>query len=192
MQYFTKIADGADTVPLLLALQRQPELFGRHNERKQAVGGPHSDMTDIWIRHNDRRPYEAAGDFSEFNDEHDSVWYPEADKLPEVMPLCFGVMSLVRGERLGGVLITKIPPGGGIAPHIDRGWHAEYYDKYMVHLKAEPGVAFGFPDAVMTPRTGEVWWFRNDITHWIRNDSADERIVMIISIRHSKGALWSL
>lgn len=199
MKSFVKIHEGAAVLPLLLALQRQPELFGVHNERAYIPGTPHSQMTDIWVRYNDRRPYEESGDWiskggvpgTGLNDQHQSVWYPAAQKLPEAVTLCQGLMGLVQGEQLGGVLITKLQPGGRIEPHVDTGWHAGFYDKYMVAIKTDPGAVFGFEDGEIRSRAGDVYWFRNDVPHWVINDSQDERIVMIVCIRHWKGEAWT-
>lgn len=189
MQNFLKIAEGVDTLPLVLALQRQPELFGRNGERQYAAGTPHAGMTDIWVRYNDRTSFDAAGSLAGINDEHDSVWYPEADFIPEARPIIFGLMARVQGERLGGVLITKLPPGAEIAPHIDLGWHAGYYDKYIVALQNLPGAVFGFPEGEFEARTGDVHWFRNSVPHYVKNSSKDERLAMIVCVRHSKGSL---
>lgn len=193
MRSFLKVFEGVDTLPVLLALQRQPELWGQNPERAYTPGTPHSGMSDIWVRYNDRKPFDAGKrPMSEINDEHDSVWYPAAAKLPELRPILFGLMARVEGERLGGVMITKTPPGGRIDAHTDAGWHAGYYDKYFVALKTEPGTTFWFaPEGadkpeVIYPRTGEIYQFRNDIVHGVTNDSGDDRIAMIVCIRHTK------
>lgn len=192
MRSFLKVAEGVDTTPVLLALRRQPELWGKNQERACAPDTPHSGMTDIWVRYNDRRPFDAGErPMSQFNDEHDSVWYPEAAKLPELRPILFGLMARVEGERLGGVLITKLPPGGRLDAHTDSGWHAGHYDKYFVALQNEPGAMFWFQGErgdpeVISARTGDIYWFRNDIVHGVENNSKDDRIAMIVCIKHSK------
>lgn len=145
-------------------------------------------MTDIWVRYNDIRKYTPdPKDFcnykSSFNDEHDSVWYPSYYALPEVKPLLFGLMGLVDGERLGGVLITKLEPGGKIYPHIDGGWHAKYYEKFYVAVKAPKGSFFGFNDGEIRCENGDVYWFDNSVTHWVENPTNEERITMIVCIR---------
>jgi hypothetical protein len=152
------------------------ELFGLHDWRKEKY--PHSGMKDIWVRYND---YLNMG--KNFNDEHTSVWYPILKEMPEALLVCMELMSIVSGERLGGVLITKIPPGGDIKPHVDNGWHAEYYEKYYVPIKNEKGAKFHFEDAVLEPKQGEVWNFDNSKLHWVTNDSSENRIAMIICIR---------
>lgn len=190
MRSFLKVAEGLDVLPLQLALQRQPEIFDAYPERRIGDGSPHAEMTDIWLRYNDRRPYDEKKSLLGFNDEHDSVWYPASAKLPEARPIIFGLMARVEGERLGAVLITKLPPGGRIAPHIDPGWHAGYYDKYYVAVKNDPGAYFAFDDGRIAANTGDVYWFRNDVPHWVVNESNDDRIAMIVCVKHTKGPAW--
>jgi hypothetical protein len=185
MKNFLKVADGLDVLPLKLALQRQPDLFDRRIARRDG-NSPHAEATDVWVRWNDARPFEERGDWTGFNEEHDSVWYPEADAIPEIRPIVFDVMARVQGERLGGILITKLPPKGGIKPHTDSSWHAGYYDKYYVPIQNEEGSLFGFPDGVIKAKPGEVWWFRNDVPHWVANGSDEERVALIICIRHTR------
>ena len=177
---FHRIGTGLNVLPLQTALIRQPELFGRHGERQKTY--VHGGMTDIWVRYNDIKNLGPK-----FNDEHDAVWYPEAAAIPQVRGPVMQLMAAVEGERLGGVLITKVPPGGEIKPHVDSGWHAGYYDKYYVPILNEPGAKFCFEDGEINPTVGDVWWFRNDVPHWVRNDSNTDRIAMIVCIKSHKG-----
>lgn len=190
MTNFLKIAEGIDVVPLQLALARQPELFDRYTERRTAPGSPHSQMTDIWVRYNDRREADASGDFSKLSDRHESVWYPDSARLPEVMPIVFSLMAHVRGEQLGGILITKLPAGGVIEPHTDSGWHAKNYDKFYVPIQTPPGCRFTFPDGAISAKDGEVWWFRNDVTHEVYNPGPGDRIGMVVCIKTFRGPAW--
>lgn len=185
MQSFIKVASDFDVIGLKRALISQPTLFGERKDRATYGGSPHGAMTDIWVRYNHPDNLKSGG-LGVFNQEHDSVWYPVADRIPEVKPIVFRLMALVEGERLGGVLITKLPPGGRIAPHIDRGWHAGYYEKFYVPVQNGPGGVFGFDDGDLDAREGEVFWFRNDVPHWVNNDSKADRISMIVCIKSDK------
>lgn len=169
--------------PLKQALHRHNYLFGEYPFRATAPGSPHAEMEDIWIRYNDIRPCLESGDLSYFADEHDSIWYPSYYLLPEVHKPIFDIMQAVRGERLGGVLITKLPPGGMIQPHTDAGWHAEYYDKYFVPIQNAKGAVFGFDDGIIDPEEGDVYWFDNSKNHWVANNSIEDRIAMIVCIK---------
>lgn len=155
-------------------------LFGEFSARTDSPESPHSEIKDIWLRYGDISEMIESGDYSKIADEHDSIWLQD---LPEAKNICFKVMSMVNGERLGGVLITRLPPGGKIAPHVDGGWHAAYYRKYYVPIKNAAGSVFGFIDGVIDPDIGDVWEFDNSVLHWVNNDSDSERIAMIICIR---------
>ncbi len=155
-----------------------PDVWNRHAMRKEQY--VHAQMSDVWVRYN---AIEHLADPSTFNDAHESVWYPEALLLPSVVDLVFAVMTAVRGERLGGVLITKIPPGGSIAPHVDGGWHAGYYDKFAVQLKSSQSQAFCFDGHRLSAKPGECYTFDNSKTHWVENPSPVERMTLIICIR---------
>lgn len=187
MKYFELIRRGVNIAPLLHRLDTRSDLWDRDGFRKNGKGSPHSRMSDIWVRYNDKRPFEESGDWSKFNDEHDSVWYPAYYALPELKPIIFDLMYDVAGERLGGVLITRIPPGEGIAPHVDSSWHVEYYDKYYLSLKSAPGAKFFCDDEFINPHPGDIWKFDNRKEHWVSNQSMEDRITLIMCIRSDRG-----
>lgn len=161
-------------------LKDHPEEFDKYNHRRNFEGSPHKDMRDIWVRYNDINTCE---DMSKFGDEHDSVWYPVLDKIPSAKKIALDLMARVGGERLGGILITKLPPGGKILPHVDSGWHAQYYDKFYIPILTSDGDRFCFKGGKINANLGEAWWFNNARLHWVDNDSSSERIAMIVCIR---------
>lgn len=189
-EYYARVATDLDVLPLQRAILRQPKLFGKYPQRGNFEGSPHCAMKDIWVRYNDIEPYLERGNLDGFADEHDSVWYPAAYAIPQVRKVVFDLMRLVEGERLGGILITKLPPGGKIEKHVDGGWHASYYDKYFVPILNEEGATFSFEDGVIHPKIGEAYWFNNSVPHWVENNTDSDRIAMIVCIRHQgvKGA----
>lgn len=160
--------------------------FDRYNQRRVFNNSPHAQMTDIWARYNDINPFLEKGSLEGFEAEHDSVWYPVIEKIPAVKKVVFDLMSKVDGERLGGVLITKLPVGGHIARHTDAGWHAQYYDKFFVPIQISEGAIFGFDDGDIHAKEGEAWWFDNSNPHWVTNNSNCDRIGMIVCIRTEK------
>jgi hypothetical protein len=192
MKHFLKIGSGIDVAPLNAQLEQQPELWGQYRWRKQLPSGPHSRMTDIWVRYNDIAPYIARDSMQGFNDEHDSVWYPAYEKLPALRDLIYPMMALVEGERLGGVLITRIPPGCGIDPHIDRGWHVEYYDKFYLSLQSAPGAVFACDGESINPKPGDLWKFDNRTPHWVKNESGQDRVTLIVCIRTRKWGSYNV
>jgi hypothetical protein len=162
------------------------EEFDKYNQRRVFNNSPHAQMTDIWARYNDINPFLEKGSLDGFEAEHDSIWYPVIEKIPAVKKVVFDLMFKVDGERIGGVLITKLPPGGHIARHTDAGWHAQYYDKFFVPIKISEGAIFGFDDGDIHAKEGEAWWFDNSHPHWVTNNSNCDRIAMIVCIRTDK------
>lgn len=177
-----KVAENIDVSLLHTALLRNETLWNRQKIRNV---GPHRDADDIWVRCNDIRNLDPAHP-ELFMAPHDSVWYPEYDELHEIDRIVFPLMGVVKGERLGGILITRIGPGKMVYPHVDPGWHANYYDKYAVQVAGGPGQAFCFNDGFVESRTGDICWFDNQVPHWVVNQSTTDRITMIVCIRHSK------
>jgi hypothetical protein len=164
---------GIDVGPMQAALAANPWLWNEHSGRTKPADSPHRDVDDIWVR------YAASGITGE---PHESVWYPSAELLP-VRDIVFSLMAMVDGERLGGVLITRIPAGKACRPHVDAGWHARYYEKYAVQIAAAPGQLFRFEDECLETLTGDIYTFDNSFSHWVTNETAHDRITMIVCIK---------
>jgi Aspartyl/Asparaginyl beta-hydroxylase len=172
---------GFDVDQALAEIEAHPEFWNLIPFRREKYGTPHNGVDDIWVRYNAWRNFD--GDHQKFNSEHDSEWYPAAYELPAVMDLVFEVMSLVRGERLGAVLITRIPPGGMVAPHIDGGWHAGYYRKFAIQLMGNHDQAFCYDGWELRTNPGDLFTFHNNVSHWVTNESNIHRMTLIICIR---------
>jgi hypothetical protein len=184
MKHLRLIADGIDVLPLNMQLQRHPELWDVHQERRIAPGSPHAEMSDIWVRYNESEPYRARGDFTGFNDLHIPVWYPAWHKLPALRPIVFGLAARLEAVMIGGILITKIPRGGAIAPHADAGWHPEYFNtKVYVVLQSNPHCSNRVEDESVVMKPGEAWYFDNTKEHEVNNLGADDRITLIVCLR---------
>lgn len=182
---FLKIGNGVDVMPLMLQLQSQPHLWNR-NKARLLKTGPHWQTHDIWVRYKDDAENVASGDWANFADEHDPIWYPSYYALPAIKPLVFALMARVEGERLGGILLYKVEPGKEILPHTDTGWHADFYDKFNISIQSQPGCVFHYEGEEMHSVTGDVYWYMNDKDHWITNTSDRDQIVMSVSIRTHK------
>lgn len=179
------LATGIDVVPLLLAMNRQPELWNQHELRREYPGTPHAECDDIWLRFQDLSVYT---DGQAIADAHESICYPAWWALPQARQLIFWLMARVEGERLGRCLITRLAPGERILPHEDGGAHAAYYDRYHMVLQGFAGSVFRCGEESVQMRTGEVWWFQNAIEHEAINNSADDRIHLIVDIRSPRHA----
>lgn len=172
------LATGINVQPIYWALMEHPELWNQNKERTQNPTSPHRELDDIWARFGEA---EHVGD----GDSHDSKWYPAADILG-IKQLCFDTLHQFNGVELGGVLITRVPPGKTCYPHKDLGWHATRYDKFAIQIASAPGQHYQFEDAKLETKPGDVFWFDNSYTHWVTNESAYERITLIICIRRDK------
>ena len=169
------LTEGVNVAPMQQALADHPELWDQNKGRTEPEDSPHHGLSDIWARYADPATMRSDG-------AHDSVWYPCADLLP-VRDLVYPLMAAVRGDRLGGVLITRIKPGQVCKPHTDPGWHARYYQKFAVQIEAAPRQAFHFVGQSLVTKPGDVFWFDNSFTHWVTNDSQTDRITMIVCIK---------
>lgn len=166
---------GLQVAPIYWALQQHPELWNQHTTRTANPDSPHHGLDDIWARFGDPARAEDGG-------AHDSFWYPAADVLG-IKPMCLDLMRAVQGVELGGVLITRIPPGAECKPHTDPGWHARRYDKFAVQITSAPGQRFHFDGESLETKPGDLFWFDNQFTHWVTNPTAYERVTMIVCIR---------
>jgi hypothetical protein len=175
------LREGIDVAPLVKQIEQHPELWNEYGLRRNT--DVHADMSDIWVRYNDFANFDPQNPHM-FNEKHIPVWYRAWSVLTELHPILFDLMAFVRGEMIGAVLITRIPPGGKILPHVDVSWHVDYYDKFYLALKSPKGVAFSFEDNVdIYPRVGDLHLIDNRKRHWVYNDSDEEKMTLIMCIR---------
>ncbi len=182
------VAHGVNVNPLMLAITRRPELWKEDTYLRDYPQGPFKDIESIMLRFPVKSVCETEEELKNHlskYDQHESVDYPPYAKLTEARPIVMGLMAQVGGERLGRVMINKIAPGGRIYPHADTPSHAEYYDRFHVVLQSAPGVDFCAGDEHVYMGVGEVWWFDNSKEHEVINNSAVDRIHMIVDIRTS-------
>jgi Aspartyl/Asparaginyl beta-hydroxylase len=192
VNHFMPLASGVDISPLMLAIHRQDKDKGIWKDDtylRDYPQGPFGDCESIILRFPPRTVHEteeALKEHLENFDQHECVDQPVFKILPEARPIIFGLMNFVNGERLGRVIINKVKPGGVIYPHADTPAHAKYYDRFHVVLESSPGVIFRAGDEKVYMPTGSIWWFNNAVEHEVINNSADNRIHMVIDIRTSK------
>lgn len=184
MRNFLKICDGINVAALNLQLKQKNHLWDVKPQRKIADESPHAAMSDIWIRYNDDSEAKKMGDFSKFNDMHFPIWYPTANELPEIRNIAMALMARMGATHLGGILITKIPPGGHIKPHKDGNWHAKFYNcKLYIPLQSNSQCVNRCEDEYVVMRDGECWYFNNLVEHEVLNGGEDDRITLIICLR---------
>ncbi len=174
-----------DPKPFIEELEQFPELWDRYSMRRTMYdGSPHRECHDIWLRYNDFANFD-PDDPVAFSNRHESVWYSAAWMMPKIKELVMQIYYHVNGTELGGVLITKVPPGCCVYPHVDTGWHAEHYDKkYLFLLKSAPKQVFKFTyGGNYEGETGELWLFNNQHEHSVYNASNEDRISLLLAVR---------
>ena len=164
----------------LSELAASPQLWDADPERRNfSPHSPHREMQDIWVRYGDKSY------FYKQEEPHEPHWWPVADLLPSARRIAYRLLAHFKAGELGGIWITKVPPGGQIYPHVDSGWHANHYNtKVYVVLKSNDqcrNYAASMNDVVM--KAGECWSFDNSVKHWMINAGETERITMIVCMR---------
>lgn len=176
MDHIFKVGE-LNPTPLLVELAQASHLWNANPQRTQIKDGPFEGTADIWVRYADlTQPFA-------LDEPHESVWYPGADELPATVQAVRQLFDGVGGKELGGILITAIPAGRRVNPHVDPGWHAKHYDKYAIQLLAHPDSAFCFEDGRFQSLPGDVYWFNNQVPHWVENDTPETRVTVIACIR---------
>lgn len=193
MKNFQLVASGVDITPLLLAIKRRSELWKEDTYLRDYPQGPFKQIESIMLRFPIKRVLELEEEVRAVErgehptiDQQENIDYPPYKLLPEARQIVMALMARVGGERLGRVMINKIAPGGVIFPHVDTKNHTDYYSRFHVVLQSQPGVVFRAGDESIYMATGESWWFDNSQEHEVINNSADDRIHMIIDVRTSR------
>lgn len=192
MKNFVQIAANVPVLPLVLALARAQKHRGIWKEDtylRDYPQGPFANTESVILRFPPRSVHETEEALRQHlagHDQHENVDLLPFKELAEARPLVFNLMAFVQGERLGRVMINKLVPGGVIFPHADTPVHAKYWDRFHICLQSAPGSNFRCGDEWVNMKAGEIWWFNNEIEHEVINNSADDRIHMIIDIRTSK------
>lgn len=188
MRNFLKIATGFDVTPLLFSLNRQSNLWGMDRYWKDHPVPVFRDVDTIMLRFPEKIPYEFESDQKRFEylsgiDQMECSDQTAMDFLPESRPIIFGLMARVQGERLGRVMINRLPPGASIPAHSDVDPINKYYDRFHCVLQSNPLVSFMCGDELFPMQSGEIFWFENALEHSVQNNGNEDRISLIIDVK---------
>ena len=178
---FNKVLSGIheEVEAALVEIEKNKDLWGYLPIRTSFEGSPHSEVVDIPLRGPEIKMDKTL---DMLQGEVLCVNYPAMVQFPHIYHLCLNLMSFVRGEMLGRVVITKLPPLGKIAPHIDEGYSANLYDRYHIVLNADAGNTFIVNGEEQVMEEGEVWWVNNHVLHSVENRGEADRIHIIVDI----------
>lgn len=182
MQHFRKICDGIDVHPLLSQIETHPEIWDTRRNRTGFEGSPFAGTQDAWLRYRD--PYELIT-AENFREPHWAVNYPAWDLLPGAQEIVFDLAKMVRAIHIGGVLLTRIPAGGKILPHNDRGsWHSESMNmKVYVPIQANDRCINYCGGESLVIKVGEAISFDNLVEHSVENNGSTPRTTLICCYR---------
>lgn len=182
MRNFLLLGRGINTIPLAVEILRQDHLWREDTYLRDYPQGPFKDVETIFLRF----PPASVSELQRSErDPHECVWMDGAIHLPSSRPLIFALLQQVQGERLGRVMLNRIRSGGRIYPHADTPEHAQYWDRFHYVVTAAPGVLFRCGEEQVQMGQGELWWFQNALEHEVVNNSAVDRIHLIIDVRTS-------
>lgn len=184
----------ADMLPLQMALLRKPDLWDAHKYRTTFEGTPFGGMSDILLRYSRPELHEGVNDPLALVDDVNLCMYPAWYELPEAHTIVFDLMRRFNAIALGRVVIARLPPGGRILRHADDyGKYASRDDGLRFHVCVQglPGCAFHCGDETIAMQSGQVFWFRHQAPHSAENNSADDRIHLLIDVQTAGGLAWS-
>lgn len=138
---------------------------------------PFAGTSDIWLRWGKDPTLWTGPHFAEF--------WPAWSRLTEVQPLVWQLVEMMTPTALGAVLLTRVPAGGRVAPHCDKGsWHADYMTtKFYTILESPEDCITSFDNEQYIMQEGQVWLFNNLVEHAVRNDGASDRVALITCMR---------
>lgn len=186
MRNFYKLGDGAEVQPILHTLSRKPHLWNRDDYRTTFENTPFADNDDILLKFNPREECDQTQE-KFLNSVHSTVWYEAAKELPEIQIPILNLMRYVKAYELERCLISRLKPGAKILPHADN--KGEYVNtgevgRYHIVLQGLPGSLFHCGGETVNMRTGEIWWFNAHEVHAVENNSADDRIHLLVDVRY--------
>ena len=152
MRNFQLLASNIDVGQILNEILRQPDLWDENNLRTTHPGTAHSQVSDIWVWFN-----KLPKDESEVINDKEVIPYRAWKQIPALRNVIFALMRQVDAVRLGRVIITRLPPGKEITPHVDGGAPAEYYSRFHLAIQCLPGNIFQTGEEKVLFQTGQIW-----------------------------------
>jgi len=183
-----------DMLPLQMALVRRPQLWDQHTYRTTFEGTPFGGMSDILLRYSRPDLHQGNSDPLAVVDDLALCMYPAWHELPEAHAAVWSLMTRFNGIHLGRVIIARLPPGGRILPHADDyGKYALRDDglRFHVCVQGQPGCLFHCGEETIQMQTGQVYWFNHKAVHSAENNSADDRIHLLVDLQDDGGRQWS-
>lgn len=175
-----------DPEPLRMALATKPYLWDQFTYRTTFEGTPFRGMSDILLRYSAPEMHLGESDPQALVNDTMMCMYDAWAELHQAHELVFNLMRKYQAVFLGRVIVARLPMGGVIKPHADNyGAYATARNGLRFHacIQAAPGCLFHCGDEVIQARSGEVWWFDHKQIHSAENNSADDRIHLLVDMQ---------
>lgn len=143
------------------------------SERCTYSGSAHREAEDILVRYNPR----PLGVHT--MDELDTVDYPALEALGEPLQRFMGIFP----KPLGRIILSRLPAGKVIHPHIDEGAYARAHSRYHLVLQGHCTLRSG--DYTADMQTGDLWWFDTQQEHAVVNNGDRDRVAIIVDVRNA-------
>lgn len=175
---FKRVCTGLPVEHLVDQVAEQPSLWKLITTRQDYEGSAHHDTECIFLRW--CRDQSLAAAWTAL----DAVWLPTVDALSGMHAPLLALLQALRPNgdplELGRVILVNLPAGGVIDEHLDEGAYAEHYDRFHISLQSDEGNRFWVDGESFHALPGEAWWFNHRRKHSVRNDSATDRLHLIV------------
>jgi hypothetical protein len=115
-------------------------------------------------------------------DVHETRYTSLAERFPETVALLEALATGLDG-RLGRAKFARLPPGGQVLPHVDRGEYYAVRDRFHLVIDSNGGSVLRAGEEEVRMKTGELWWFDNKALHSARNGSDSPRIHLVFDLQ---------
>lgn len=107
---------------------------------------------------------------------------------PAVDQLVTWIIDRTEGFHLGRIMLVNLHPHGEVGLHKDLGSYFQYHYRFHVPITTNPGVLFSGPDGTQAAHmpSGHLCQLHNQNLHGVKNNSAFERIHLILDIATQK------
>ena len=115
-------------------------------------------------------------------DVHETRYTSLAGRFPRTMALIEGFAEELSGE-LGRAKLARLPSGGRVLPHVDRGEYYACRDRYHLVVDSLGGSVLQAGDEEVSMHPTELWWFDNKAIHSARNESPHPRTHLVFDLK---------
>lgn len=183
MENFRRISHAIDVRPFIQEIDSVKNAWSIHRGRKEKVK-VQRDADAISLR--GLRKSKIAG--GKRRDVHESRFTSASKLFPAIRSFLLESAATLDGE-LSRAKVVRLPPGGVVYPHIDRGEYYRIRDRYHFVLQSDEGNLLTCDDEEIWMKAGELWWFDNKKEHSAVNASNTPRIHIIFDLFHKPGAI---